>query len=634
MYNNQNYTPFTNYNSTQIKARNPYFEQNISPFPQSYQDPKLNKDPYINTPFEDTTIKIRKNTISNYPFPRDSFFEEQIPRNSQIVAKPENKINKVTKIDTKKQNNRRYTMFDKNRGYINNNILKGKIMKDIFSEKPNGLRKSPMDDTSGNSSNYKNINTLSDINSENLPKNKFKKKVFFKDSDKSVDTNNNINNNQNKNLIINQYDQNNNKNQKNLVIEENQKNQFINRSISIFSMLKKIKFFQNLEQISQDRMKLFEKEFQKDECFKKRDFFNNVFIKNFEIDIAFPLTLIFYYVLNPETQISQFSLNKNFYETVLQLHGYNDIKINYNKNNLEQVPKYFKDLKYVIKLFNDFDKNELNNFINEIKNWIKIFQVNISYKDNSNNSINDEIKVYFISPNDLTVEYKSCSEGLSQSFAEFNCHCDIEYDKKLGRLSYKATVNVYNKTEELHQYEFLGEIWERAMIVINDESQKNKLIQDKKFKENLKKSLNKYSNNINYIIKDIIDKEKKADINQDNLMNKDDSNEININKISSNETNKDDKNINKEAEKNINKNITNKTEEKLIDKNMKKNKINNSKDKTKERILFYGVLLSFFLFIFKTVLSIELGTISLDTFFNFLIIIVIGFMLYNNKIFN
>ena len=172
------------------------------------------------------------------------------------------------------------------------------------------------------------------------------------------------------------------------------------------------------------------------------------------------------------------------------------------------------------------------------------------------------------------------------------------------------------------------------MIVINDESQKNKLIQDKKFKENLKKSLNKYSNNINYIIKDIIDKEKKADINQDNLMNKDDSNEININKISSNETNKDDKNINKEAEKNINKNITNKTEEKLIDKNMNKNKINNSKDKTKEQILFYGVLLSFFLFIFKTVLSIELGTISLDTFFNFLIIIVIGYMLYNNKIFN
>ena len=88
----------------------------------------------------------------------------------------------------------------------------------------------------------------------------------------------------------------------------------------------------------------------------------------------------------------------------------------------------------------------------------------------------------------------------------------------------------------------------------------------------------------------------------------------------------------KEAEKNINKNITNKTEEKLIDKNMKKNKINNSKDKTKERILFYGVLLSFFLFIFKTTLNIELGTFSLETFFNCLIIILIGFMLFKNQI--
>ena len=180
MYNNQNYAPFKNYNSTQIKARNPYFEQNISPFPKSNQDPKLNKDPYINIPFEDTTVKIRKNTISNYPFPRDSFFEEQTPSNSQIVTKPENKINKVTKIETKKQNNRRYTMYDKNKGY-NNNILKGKIMKDIFSEKPNELKKSPMDDTSGNSSNYKNINTNNNI----------KNAKFFK-TNNNIITNNNM----------------------------------------------------------------------------------------------------------------------------------------------------------------------------------------------------------------------------------------------------------------------------------------------------------------------------------------------------------------------------------------------------------------------------------------------------------
>ena len=56
-----------------------------------------------------------------------------------------------------------------------------------------------------------------------------------------------------------------------------------------------------------------------------------------------------------------------------------------------------------------------------------------------------------------------------------------------------------------------------------------------------------------------------------------------------------------------------------------------NKDITKEQLLYYGVMLSFFLFIFKTVLSIELGTFSLETFFNFLIIFIIGFMLVKNQ---
>ena len=63
-------------------------------------------------------------------------------------------------------------------------------------------------------------------------------------------------------------------------------------------------------------------------------------------------------------------------------------------------------------------------------------------------------------------------------------------------------------------------------------------------------------------------------------------------------------------------------------------KIINYKEKNKEQILFYGVILSFFIFIFKTVLSIELGTFSLETFFNIIIIIIIGFMLCKNQYIN
>ena len=48
--------------------------------------------------------------------------------------------------------------------------------------------------------------------------------------------------------------------------------------------------------------------------------------------------------------------------------------------------------------------------------------------------------------------------------------------------------------------------------------------------------------------------------------------------------------------------------------------------------LFYGVLATFFLFIFKTILGIENGNISMEIIFNFIIIIIIGFMLIKNHI--
>ena len=69
----------------------------------------------------------------------------------------------------------------------------------------------------------------------------------------------------------------------------------------------------------------------------------------------------------------------------------------------------------------------------------------------------------------------------------------------------------------------------------------------------------------------------------------------------------------------------------IIEKNQNENKINNNLIKANEQILFYGVLVSLFLFLFKSVLSIELGTFSLETIFNFLIIFIIGFMLFKNQ---
>ena len=428
---------------------------------------------------------------------------------------------------------------------------------------------------------------------------------------KKSDDNNAANKNINKNLIKNQNNiikndinnrKQNNHNQNNVPVNEKLKNQFINRNLTMFTMIKRINFFQNLEQMSQNRMQLFEKEYQNDIYFKKREFFNNVFINNNEIGKNFPLTLIFHYLLNPKIEINHFSLHKNFYENVLLLHGFKNIKISYDENMLKSIPKFFRDLNYVNNLFQNFEINELNKFIDEIKGWSKTFDLEIEYEDVNNKKINDQIKIYFISPKDITIEYNSNSANSCKSFAEFNFHCDIDYDKNKGRFVFKTIANVYNKCEELYQFEFLGEIWERAMLVIKEESQKNKIIMDKIFKEHLKKNLNKYSSSINHIIKDIVDKDKKENLNNENI------------------DNKNNNTFKQKHDEIMNKNENNKINLLII-----------NKDITKEQLLYYGVMLSFFLFIFKTVLSIELGTFSLETFFNFLIIFIIGFMLVKNQ---
>lgn len=628
---NEEYDYLRNTNYFINQPYNPYFEQNINPFSKSQNTRKLTKNLNENMTQFSNINNNRRNTVSVIPFPTDSPFNEENTNNSNIIPQ-ELKIKKVTKIRTNNRNNLNNNFQNKYNQYKK----ESKFQKEVVSENMPKIKKNPIDDYSGNSSDNKNIKSKSDNVSENNNGNKSKKNI----NNKNNNANNGINKNINKNLIKNQNNnienntnnkKQNNYNQNNLPENEKLKNQFINRNLTVFAMLKRNKILINLEKICQNRMQLFEKDFQNDICFKKKDFFNNVFINKGEIGKNFPLTLIFHYLLNPKIAVNHFSFQKNFYENVLLLHEFKNIKVSYDENMLNKVPKFFDDLNYVNNMFQNFELSELNKFINEIKNWSKTFDLEIEYEDINNNKIKDQVKIYFISPKDITIEYNSNSANSSKSFAEFNFHCDIDYDKNKGRFVFNTIANVYNKCEELYQFEFLGEIWERAMIAIKEECQKNKINMDKIFKEHLKKNLHKYSSSINYIIKDIFDKDKKENINYENIGDKKDLKIINKNFF--NEMNKEDKIINKEKETKFNKKIGNEQNNEIMNKNEKKtfNLIINNTEKAKEQILHYGAMLSFFIFIFKTVLSIELGTFSLETFFNFLIIIIIGFMLVKNQ---
>ena len=666
------------------------------------------------------------------PFPSDSLFD----------LNSTNSVLGFIQTESKNVNNPSIDIIPRNT--ISNN-------DDIYSEKYKKIKRAPLDEISLNSNN-RNIQSRSPINSGNTKsQNNMRSKILNKDnyhnlnkniSNKSFNNNNNLlnkssnlNNNiinrinnqkfqnlkkDNYNNINNSQIQNNNKDQnnnRNIQIERAiLQNQFANRNLAMSSMLKKINFFENLNKIGQKRMKIFEKEFQKEIFFMKKDSFDNVFINQYDIDKYCPLTLIFHFIFNPKNKITQFPYKKSFYESIFQLQGCKNIKISYNQNELKEVPKYFDDFNYVNDLFNNFNEKDLNLFINEIEHWKKTFSYELKYTSSlkinegqKEKDINDVVKVYFVSPNDLIVDYHSYHKDnypISDSFvsiSQYNFHCDIKFDRNRGRFAFGTSAIVYNKiqmkkrniiqndiNESLsneNKVEFVENIWNRLLNVIREESNKNKIISDKIFKDHIRQTLNKYSknkpqqnydeennknkkdnimknNNINFnknndqIFKKINQKVEKQFINDENLEeNFQSKNMKNINNKIENKINNHSENINNLNDKdneilkdNIN-NIGNiKDDIKQVKPNYQDNKKNEmdklNKNKRNKIIgktntdmieeenpyLFYGVLATFFLFIFKTILGIENGNISMEIIFNFIIIIIIGFMLIKNHI--
>ena len=664
------------------------------------------------------------------PFPSDSFDLDNANNSGTINSEHQNKFPSSFKTQKIKEQRDRRT--------ITNNSSHNLIKPSIFGDY-NKNKREPMDEISNKIIQKPPLNSSEDNNSNDNFINNILNKNNIK-INKNIDNNNNNNfinkniSNKNTNQKMNQYvkvnnntiknnnlNNNNNANDnKNINISLERKylqNQFKNRNNSMLAMLKKLQFFERLNKIGEERMRIFENEFQKDTFFMKKDFFNNSSNNEQIIENNCPLTLIFHYIFNPQIINTQYPYKKNFFESIFQLRGDMNIKTIYNQNDIKYIPKYFNDLNYINNLFNNFSAKDLNTFINEIEKWAKTFKFEIQYihplKNNIGQNqieINDVVTIYFVSPNDLIVDYHSYIENFLVSIIQYNFHCDINYDKKNGRFVFKTSAKVYNKLEitkennfqnvikkeinDLNCVELAVHTWRPLLNVIDEETKKNKIISDKIFKEHIRKTLNRYSKNrpqLNYEeeklenSKDFNNSKNNIDNNQQkikaniinydinnnqkintnntekiaktdraftfspNFVNQNSNNNNNTNNIINNDKDMDGSDISSKNENKIN-NLKNEEKENNIiyhkvinDKEINSKEINNNlnldnkNNKDKEEVednpyLFYGVLITFFLFIFKTVLGIESGRISSETFFNLLIIAMTGFMLIKKYI--
>ena len=444
-------------------------------------------------------------------------------------------------------------------------------------------------------------------------------------------------------------------------------NQFINNNIANFNMLEKINFFSRLKSISDKRYQEFIQEFKKDYYFLDINEFENIFINEKDIKINSPLTLIFHYIFNPE--IKQADSGENFFEFIYKKRGDTNYSMEYDKKEIQNIPKYFNNINYVNNLFNNYNEKDLNIFLSEINTWKKTFSFEQKFKYTKHviktMTLRDVATIYFISPLDMIIDYHSYGSDFPMAdffvaISQYRFHCEINFNKIKGKFNFKTSCTVYNtiklvkqtllkkyviyESNVTNQEEIQSNIWPNLKKIIKKEDEENQKINKKIFETYLKNNLNKYSkikpdekiyydffknNSDNEPIRSSfinIDSGANFDIisNYNNEFNM--YNIINNIKIKESEDNLESKNnLRKINNKENNKDKTDKIKK---EENKEKDEKKPKKKRIKKRlILKYGAFIIFALYVIKTIVSLSEGYISQEKIFNIFLILVIGLIL-------
>ena len=254
----------------------------------------------------------------------------------------------------------------------------------------------------------------------------------------------------------------------------------------------------------------------------EKDQFENIFIDEKNLQVQSPLTLIFHYIFNPDTPIPE--SGKSFFETIFTKRGDQNYIMSYDKSELIEIPKFFDNFTYINNLFNTFDIQKLNNFLEEINNWKETFSFEqhfvhplYMFKKIKSITMKDIATVYFISPHDLIIDYHSYGSDLPLSdtfvcITQYRFHCDIYYDIKKGRFIFKTRGQIYNtlrfiketllkktirsESNNTNKEELQVNTWSPLKSVIESEDKKNQKIAEQVYEQYLLNNLNKYSNEV------------------------------------------------------------------------------------------------------------------------------------------
>ena len=670
-YGNADDDDFDNILRESINIRNTQHNLNLNN-KTLQNNPKQNDNPFLNKNknkniIKDNKIK-QKETSTNDNKGKMNIIDDETENKVyntmndyfDKIDLESDKKDKKLKINNDFDNYNEYNLLNKN---INNNNdeninkLKKNLndkqkfvdLNDYFGDNDNLIQQNTLEDNKENEDNLiknenfdnNNINDYNNINKINLGNERKEENDLMKEG--HLD-NININYDYNKNIINNNITDNNNNIHNNDINNNNfinndietpetnykidlenpeTKNQFINHNIFIDNMLKEMKFLERLKSISDSRYSYFIEKYQKENYFMEKSQFENIFIDEKNIKVQSPLTLIFHYIFNPGTHLPEST--KNFFETIFTKRGDKNYTMTYDKSELEKIPKYFNDFPYVNNLFNNFNRNDLNSFLEEINSWKETFTFEqqfihplFNFRREKSITMNDIAKVYFISPYDLIIDYHSYGSDLPLSdtfvaIAQYRFHCDIAFDCKNGKFIFKTSGQIFNtikfiketllkktirnESNNTNKDELQINTWPPLKSVIESEDQKNQKKVQKIYEKYLMNNLDKYSKEL----------PKEYDIFKN-----------------------DNDNWNSFSDLNENENYNENDDEVFRDNNAWKKEL---EDKNMV-ILKYVMIFIILLLVTKILWSLVTGTFSFRSIFNSFLVILLSYVLFKFHLIN
>ena len=388
----------------------------------------------------------------------------------------------------------------------------------------------------------------------------------------------------------------------------------------ISKMLEEIEFYKKLEQYTKERMELFSKKYYD----AKKGIFipNNEFTEKF-IDITledFPLFIPFKVLCKVSTKLEEYKSCKGFFESLFLERGDTEVKFEDTPEFSKDLPQYFDDGDYVMNLFSQFNKEEFENFLNEIPNWTD------KYEGKCSNAVHKVKQVpfgpsrvimknryiaYFISPTCLYFDDMSYATGFQFSekflpFFRYKFDCNIKFNEKKCKFEFKTRMTINYTTF------FFENFWLKSTVASKSKGDCEGLIKGEVI-DRLKDSFNLYINKFKNVFERTTDEtfQRKIDLKQ-NMITGEIEEEI-IDDIDV-ENNKEEGDNTENAVNQDN----NKNDEK-VNNNGINQKINEFIDKYKLYI-FIGIVTFTIIEIINSFFKKSSGSFAITTMFNLIIL--------------